>query len=196
MMPEQHPSRRRMVIVAVGAGVRRGRPSVVQHQHARRDERAVVAVCEHEDPENRENHIQRSHAGILAEDKDGRGRPPGLNGRLAGRAMHPIRNRSAEGRALSAVIVGSPPVRSQTDHASHHRCSRVPRSPCWRCRSSGGSAEIQGLHGLRAGVRHGDRPATAAVSRISSRTTSRSSTTGSFRTSTSSRTSRLPLRRS
>ena len=66
MVAEQHPAGRRMVVVAVGAGVRRRRPAVVQDHDPRRDERAVVAVGDGEDPEDREDDVERPHAGILA----------------------------------------------------------------------------------------------------------------------------------
>ena len=74
MVTEEHPPGRRVVVVPVGAGVRRRDPRVVEDQDARGDERAVIAVCEHQNPENRENHVQRSHAG------DSRSKEPGTEG--------------------------------------------------------------------------------------------------------------------
>ena len=39
---------------------------VVQHHDLRRDERAVIAVGDGQDPQDRDNHIKSGHGGILA----------------------------------------------------------------------------------------------------------------------------------
>ena len=49
VVAEQHPAVGGVVVVAVGADMRRRRPRVVQRHDARRDERAVVAVGDGED---------------------------------------------------------------------------------------------------------------------------------------------------
>ena len=62
MVAEQHPPRRHVVVVAVGPGVGGGWPGVVQDHDLRRDERAVVAVGDGQDAEDREDDEERPHA--------------------------------------------------------------------------------------------------------------------------------------
>ena len=73
MVTEEHPPGRGVIVLPVGAGVRRRHPRVVEDHDARGDERAVIAIGDHQNPENRENHVQRSHAG----DSSRKNRGPG-----------------------------------------------------------------------------------------------------------------------
>ena len=61
MVAEQHPARGDVVVVAVRPHVRGRRPAVVQAHHLRRDEGAVVAVGDGEDPEDREDDVEGPH---------------------------------------------------------------------------------------------------------------------------------------
>ncbi len=61
MMTEQDQAMRRMVVVAVVANMRRRRPRVVERHDARRDERAVVAIGDRQDTEDRQDDVERAH---------------------------------------------------------------------------------------------------------------------------------------
>ncbi len=63
VMTEQHPSRRDVVVVAVGPDVRGRRAAVVERHDARGEERAVIPVGERQNPEDGEDDVEGPHSG-------------------------------------------------------------------------------------------------------------------------------------
>jgi hypothetical protein len=61
VVAEQHPARRRVIVVPVILRVRGRASRVVEDEEARGDERRVVAVGDREDAENRDQDVQRVH---------------------------------------------------------------------------------------------------------------------------------------
>src|SRR5262249_6529397 len=61
VMAEQHPFVRRIVVRPVILGMRRRDSGIVQRHRFRRDERAVVPIRDHEDPDNRDDNIESLH---------------------------------------------------------------------------------------------------------------------------------------
>jgi hypothetical protein len=63
VVPEKHPFRRGIVVVSVVLRVRRCHPRIVQRHDFRGDERAVVAIADHENANGRQDQIQSVHIG-------------------------------------------------------------------------------------------------------------------------------------
>ena len=61
VMAEEHEAMRRVIVASVVQLVRRRDPRIVEHHEARRDERAVVAVRDGEDAEDRKDEVQGTH---------------------------------------------------------------------------------------------------------------------------------------
>jgi len=61
VVAEEDPPGRDVIVLAVGPGVRRSGPCVVEHHDPRGDERAVIAERDGQEPENRNDDIERAH---------------------------------------------------------------------------------------------------------------------------------------